>query len=146
MGMRRKGRELAVQGLYQMEIRKEQASSLEHFWRHAVAELDTKKFGRTLLEGVAEHCAEIDALIEKAASNWRLERLSPVDLSILRLATFELLHRPEIPSSVTLDEAIEIARKFSTGESASFVNGVLDQIVKVVGVKNPPKYEADEDE
>ena len=92
-------------------------------------------FARELVAGVTEHRERIDALIAQAAEHWRLPRLSRVDLAVLRLATYELLARPEIPPSVTINEAIEIARRFGTGESAVFVNGVLDQIAAQLGVK-----------
>ena len=87
-------------------------------------------FARELVEGVRTHRERIDALIAASAEHWRLPRLSRVDLSVLRLATFELLGRPEIPHSVTLNEAVEIARRFGSEESAGFVNGVLDHIAR----------------
>lgn len=113
-----------------MEIRGVEPDGLEHFWLHAVADPETKAFGRGLLEGAAADFPRIDQWIEEAAANWRVERLSPVDRSVLRLATYELLHRSDVPTEVAINEAIEIARRFSTGESAAFVNGVLDQIAK----------------
>jgi len=87
-------------------------------------------FARELVEGVRARRERIDALIAASAEHWRLPRLSRVDLSVLRLATFELVGRPEIPHSVTLNEAVEIARRFGSEESPAFVNGVLDHIAR----------------
>ena len=102
-------------------------------------ELDVQVFARELVDGVAAHRERIDALIAASAEHWRLPRLSRVDLSLLRLATFELLARADIPASVTIDEAIEIARRFGSEDSPAFVNGVLDHIAQVLGVKEKPK-------
>ena len=105
-------------------------------------ELDAQVFARELVDGVAAHRERIDALIAASAEHWRLPRLSRVDLSLLRLATFELLARADIPASVTIDEAIEIARRFGSEDSPAFVNGVLDHIAQVLGVKEKPKSPA----
>jgi len=102
-------------------------------------ELEVEIFARELVDGVAAHRERIDALIAASAEHWRLPRLSRVDLSLLRLATFELLARADIPASVTIDEAIEIARRFGSEDSPAFVNGVLDHIAQVLGVKEKPK-------
>jgi len=102
-------------------------------------ELEVRVFARELVDGVAAHRERIDALIAASAEHWRLPRLSRVDLSLLRLATFELLARADIPASVTIDEAIEIARRFGSEDSPAFVNGVLDHIAQVLGVKEKPK-------
>ena len=102
-------------------------------------ELEVEIFARELVDGVAAHRERIDALIAASAEHWRLPLLSRVDLSLLRLATFELLARADIPASVTIDEAIEIARRFGSEDSPAFVNGVLDHIAQVLGVKEKPK-------
>jgi len=86
----------------------------------------------------------IDELIAAASQHWRLPRLSRVDLSLLRLSTYELLACPDIPASVTIDEAIEIARRFGSEDSAAFVNGVLDAIATSVGAKDKEKTERPE--
>jgi len=136
MGLRRKGRELALQALYQREITDDVSDqALRAFWQHFDTTDAIKEFALNLVHGVAERRAEIDALIEKVSTNWRLDRLSKVDLNLLRLATFELLATPAVPPSVVLNEAIEIARRFGTQESTVFVNGVLDQIAAELGVK-----------
>jgi N utilization substance protein B len=135
MGARREARELALQALYQFDLLGGDESgtkSLAMFWEHfdPEAEDEVLAFARELVEGVREHRERIDALIAESAEHWRLPRLSRVDLSVLRLATFELFGRPEIPASVTLNEAVEIARRFGSEESPAFVNGVLDHIAR----------------
>ena len=135
MGARRKGRELAVQALYQIDARGgSSAEMLRLFWEQADAGERAREFAKTLVEGVGEQRERIDTLITEASEHWRFERLSAVDLNVLRVATYELLERAA-PTSVVLDEAIEIARRFGTGESAVFVNGVLDHIATQLGVK-----------
>ncbi len=136
MGARRKGRELALQALYQQEITGEAtARALHLFWENFEGSAPVKEFALSLIQGVADRREQIDAVITKATQNWRLGRLSKVDLTVLRLATYELLATPEVPASVVLNEAIEIARRFGTEESSVFVNGVLDQVATQLGVK-----------
>jgi N utilization substance protein B len=138
MGSRRAARELALQALYQIDLRgsgEMDAPGLALFWEHFDPESDpdTRSFARELVDGVRESQERIDGLIAVSAEHWRLPRLSRVDLNVIRLATFELIGRPEIPASVTLNEAVEIARRFGSEESAGFVNGVLDHIARQVG-------------
>ncbi len=136
MGARRKGRELAVQALYQIDARGgSSAEMLRLFWEQADAGARAKEFAATLVSGVEEQRQQVDELIAAASQHWRFERLSAVDLNVLRVATYELLQR-SAPTSVILDEAIEIARRFGTGESPVFVNGVLDHIAAQLGVKD----------
>jgi len=139
MGSRRAARELALQALYQVDLQgggEAESPSLALFWEHfdPAADPETRAFARELVDGVRESQERIDTLIADAAEHWRLPRLSRVDLNLLRLATFELIGRPEIPASVTLNEAIEIARRFGSEESSGFVNGVLDHIARQVGL------------
>lgn len=136
MGTRREARELALQALYQLDVAGEGDPAPALFWSHFDAEPEVQAFARELVDGVAAHRERIDALIAASAEHWRLPRLSRVDLSLLRLATFELLARADIPASVTIDEAIEIARRFGSEDSAAFVNGVLDAIATVVRPKS----------
>ncbi|MGE5215668.1 MAG: transcription antitermination factor NusB [Chloroflexota bacterium] len=128
-GTRRKGRELALQALYQIEITGDSSvSAVELFLRHFEGNAQAKEFARRLVSGVVSQHAEIDRMIETCTEHWKLARLAKVDLVILRLATYELVHCPDIPSSVSLDEAIEIAKRFGSAESANFINGVLDHL------------------
>jgi N utilization substance protein B len=136
MGARREARELALQALYQLDVTGEGQSL---FWTHFPERDDVMVFARELVDGVGEHRERIDALITESSQHWRLPRLSRVDLNLLRLGTFELMARPEIPASVTINEAIEIARRFGSEDSAAFVNGVLDAIAGVLGAKAKEK-------
>jgi N utilization substance protein B len=131
---------LALQALYQIDMIGEEDAGGE---RPAVApeverSPEVEQFAGELIEGVRTNRERIDALIAASAEHWRLPRLSRVDLNLLRLATFELLGRSEIPTSVTINEAVEIARRFGSEDSAAFVNGVLDHIADVLGVKEKP--------
>ena len=138
--------------MYQQEITADQSDrALRMFWQHFDTADAVKEFALSLVHGVAERRSEIDRLIEKVSANWRLDRLSKVDVNILRLATFELLATPSVPASVVINEAIEIARRFGTGESTVFVNGVLDQIATDLGVKDtgvavPAEFAEDDEE
>ncbi len=134
--MRRKGRELALQALYQLDVcGDDPAGALRLFWEHCDAAADARTFGRTLVDGVLDERLRIDELISRSSSNWRVDRLSHVDRNILRVATYELLCRRDVPASVAIDEAIEIAKRFGSDESPTFVNGVLDAIAAAVGAK-----------
>jgi len=136
MGARRRGRELAVQALYQIDVTDASvAAALLWLRDHCEGGDKAKEFARTLVTGVVEHRDSIDALIGQSSEHWRFERLSRVDLNVLRVATYELSYTREVPPSVVIDEAIEIARRFGTTASAEFVNGVLDQIATRLGVK-----------
>jgi N utilization substance protein B len=136
MGMRRKGRELALQALYQIDVRGDDGgSALRLFWEHCDAPTDARSFAEELVGGVLEERARVDELIASCSENWRLGRLSHVDRNILRVATYELLRRRDVPASVAIDEAIEIAKRFGSDESATFVNGVLDSVAATVGAK-----------
>ena len=143
MGDRRMGRELALQALYKLDMLGETAApgALGLFWEHCLPEGverggESELFARVLVTGVETHRARLDELIGAAAEHWQLPRLSRVDLNVLRLATFEMLERPEIPAAVTINEAIEIARRFGSEDSPAFVNGVLDHIAGVLGVRS----------
>ena len=141
MGVRREARELALQALYQLDMSGEEdpARSLTLFWSHFHGRDDAEHFARELVDGVCAARERLDALICQSAEHWRLPRLSRVDLNLLRLATFELIECPEIPTSVSINEAVEIARRFGGEDSAAFVNGVLDAIATQVGAKAKEK-------
>ncbi len=135
MGARRKGRELAIQALYQIELTGESSvTGLRSFWEQSEAGSNAKGFAAALVAGVMEQQERIDELIRSASEHWRFERMSRVDLNVLRVAICELL-QARVPLSVVIDEAIEIARRFGTEESAMFVNGILDRIATQLGLK-----------
>ena len=136
MGIRRKGRELALQALYQMEITGDTSpEALESFLSHFEGNDKAKDFARRLISGVATNREEIDRIIDRSAENWKLNRMAKVDLMILRMATYELLFCPDIPMNVSLDEAIEIGKRYGSADSPTFINGVLDQVALASGMK-----------
>ncbi|GIW41230.1 MAG: leucine--tRNA ligase [Candidatus Binatia bacterium] len=128
MGARRRGRELALQLLYQLDVTPSSDFPLESLVRHFGGGESARAFALELVRGVLEHREEIDRLVAETTRHWKLDRLSKVDRNILRLAVYELLHTPEVPVQVVIDEAIEIARTYGDRESPAFVNGVLDAI------------------
>jgi transcription antitermination factor NusB len=131
MGVRRDAREAAVQYLYQRELQADESDALlEEFYRLRGLSPSARRFCETLLKGWMEHRADIDAAIREHARNYEFSRLSAVDRNVLRIACQELLFCADIPPAVAINEAIEIAKKFSTAESGKFVNGVLDNIRK----------------
>jgi transcription antitermination protein NusB len=130
VSLRTKGREFAMQMLFQWEMSKQDPDKLEgKFWRSAKAADNTRDFANQLFEGAAKDVADLDALIVKHTENWRFERLAAIDRAILRLAMYEL-RAGQTPPKVVLNEAIELAKKFSSDEAAPFVNGVLDAFRK----------------
>jgi N utilization substance protein B len=129
MGTRRKGRELALQALYQIEITGDaSAAAVDLFLSHFEGSAQAKEFARRLVSGVVSQRVDIDRLIEQCTENWKLMRMAKVDLLILRMAAYELIFCPDIPLNVSLDEAIEMGKRFGSGDSGSFINGVLDQL------------------
>ncbi|HEV8722850.1 MAG TPA: transcription antitermination factor NusB [Candidatus Binatia bacterium] len=136
-GTRRKARELALQALYQIEITGDaSAAAVDLFLEHFEGNARAKEFARRLVSGVVSQRTAIDQRVEQCTDNWKLARLAKVDLVILRMATYELVFCPDIPSNVSLDEAIEIGKRFSSAESAAFLNGVLDQVAQSSAVKS----------
>jgi N utilization substance protein B len=130
MSLRSKGREFAMQMLFQWDISEQNLGKLEgNFWRSAKAAENTKTFANRLFEGAAKEAASLDEAIVKHAENWRLERLSAIDRAILRLALYEL-RSTDTPPKVVLNEAVELAKKFSSEDAGSFVNGILDAFHK----------------
>lgn len=133
MGLRRKSRELALQILYQVEMGGQELKSvLALFWKNEEVPDAVREFATQVAEGTYRNRSEIDELIEKHSTHWRIPRMSVVDRNILRLGVYELLYLHEVPTSVTLNEAIEIAKKFGTENSGAFINGILDHIAKEV--------------
>ena len=132
---RRKGREYAFQFLFQFDFtgKTPDKRDFEQFWADKEDDPELKEFTEDIVYGTISHLGEIDEAIKRAAEHWVLERMAAADRNILRAAAYELLYRKDIPSAVSMNEAIEIAKKFSTGDSASFINGILDTIAK--GIK-----------
>ena len=129
MGARRRGRERAVQILYEWAITgRDLDRLLDLFWRARDDRDDVRSFAELLVSGVAQGPDHLDSLINHQAENWRPERISTVDRSILRVGVYELLNQPDTPPAVVLDEAVELAKRFSAPEAGPFVNGVLDGI------------------
>ena len=108
---------------------------MDHFLSHFEGSAQAKEFARRLVSGVVSQRPDIDRLIEKCTENWKLMRIAKVDLLILRMAAYELIFCPDIPLNVSLDEAIEMGKRFGTGDSGSFINGVLDQLAHSEGAK-----------
>ena len=127
---RRKSREFAIQILYQIEINKSDAEhALQTFRENYHHPDDIKEFTSHLVKGTSEHKGQIDKVITKTAKNWSFSRITPVDRSILREAIFEMFYCPDIPYKVTINEAIELGKKFSSEKSGAFINGVLDNVL-----------------
>jgi transcription antitermination protein NusB len=126
---RRKSREFALQVLYQWEITKKDVTKiLSEFQASFSGSEERDEFLNRLILGVLEHCQEIDRLIEKYSENWRLVRMDIIDRSILRMAVFELLHCEDIPPKATMNEAIELGKRYGSEDSGGFINGILDRI------------------
>ncbi len=129
MGLRRTARECALQMLYQYDVGKHLPDAiLESFWEMNEQPDKVREFASQLFRGTLMRLKEIDRLIQGHTKNWRLSRMAAVDRNVLRLAVFELLSDARTPDTVVINEALEIAKKFSTNESAQFVNGILDSI------------------
>ena len=129
MGLRRTARECALQMLYQHDVGKQAPETiLDSFWEMNEQPEKVRAFATELVRGTISRIKEIDRLIQGHTKNWRLSRMAAVDRNVLRLAVFELLSDAKTPDTVVINEALEIAKKFSTNESAQFVNGVLDSI------------------
>jgi len=141
---RRKAREHALQILFQLDIRKEKPSAavLRHFWAEYQPDDEVKAFAEEIVKGTHKHLTEINKLIHESAKNWSLDRMAVVDRNVLRMAVYEILYRMDIPTSVTINEAIEVARKFGTDDSGSFVNGILDSVARMTGKLEEGKIES----
>jgi N utilization substance protein B len=129
MGLRRVARECALQMLYQLDVGKLTPGEIQGlFWNMNEQPETVRKFAGQLFTGAVARLEEIDRTIQKHTQNWRLKRMAAVDRNILRVAVYELLSGAKTPGTVIINEALEIAKKFSTHESAQFVNGVLDSV------------------
>lgn len=127
---RRRSREYALQILFQLELSGSELTeeAWDDFWERIDEDNEVKDYTLDVVKATQSHITEIDDIIKKAAEHWAIERMAVIDRNILRAATYELCYRADIPASVAINEAIEIAKKYSTQESASFINGILDKI------------------
>jgi N utilization substance protein B len=129
MGNRRKARELALQALFYMDIRQQFSKEmLDWFYTSFIPSKKSPPFFNHLVEGVTREISEVDATIIRFSSNWKMNRMSCVDRNILRIAVYEMLFCDDIPSKVSINEAIDVGKKYGTEESGSFINGILDSI------------------
>ncbi|MBI3814792.1 MAG: transcription antitermination factor NusB [Nitrospinae bacterium] len=129
MTKRRRARELALRILYQWDIQKGDIDSqIEDFWKQNPAHTDVQSFAARIAKGAYKHIKEIDSIIERFSENWAMDRISVVDKNIMRSSIYEMLYEKDIPSNVSINEAIEIAKKYSTEDSGQFVNGILDRV------------------
>ena len=143
---RRKARELALQMLFQYEFTGHRSDfrAIEDLDPAKKEHKDIKQFSEELVNGTLTHLEEIDNRIQKAAEHWKLERMASVDRNIMRFAVYEILYRMDIPAAVTINESLEIAKKFSSLEAASFINGLLDKIARESGKKSIEKRSQDQ--
>ena len=132
MRKRTRAREYALQVLYQMDITRDNYSAaLDNFWQaHSEEEIadEMKSFAIELVKGAADNLEMIDKKISQYATNWKLERMAVVDRNVLRMSCFELLFREDIPPKVSINEAVDLAKKYSGSEAGKFVNAILDKI------------------
>jgi N utilization substance protein B len=129
MGLRRVARECALQMLYQLDVgRNSKDEILRTYWQMNEHPPKVREFAEQLFDGTVQRLKQIDKVIQQHTKNWRLSRMAAVDRNVLRLAVFEFLSGGKTPETVIINEALEIARKFSTQESSQFVNGILDSI------------------
>jgi N utilization substance protein B len=129
MKHRTRSREVALQYLYQVDITSSHTEdALSAFFDHFVDNEDLVPYAREIVNGVCTHLVQIDDLIERASENWKVSRMSATDRNILRIATYELAFRNDVPYKVVINEAIEIAKRFGSSKFPSFANGVLDRV------------------
>ncbi|MFZ5895785.1 MAG: transcription antitermination factor NusB [Myxococcota bacterium] len=134
MGARSTAREAALQMLFALDASGASADSvISDYWRETPGDAEGRAYADELVRGIARDLEATDTRIRSASKNWRLERMTRVDRNVLRLGAWELEHRQDVPRAVILDEAVEIAKRYGTEESGSFVNGVLDRIADDCG-------------
>jgi N utilization substance protein B len=134
MGARSTAREAALQMLYAIDVTGDAAEgAIRDFWREMPGDAEGRAYADEVVRGVREKLDYTDQQIRAASANWRLERMTRVDRNVLRLGAWELLFRPDIPRAVILDEAVEIAKRYGSEDSGSFVNGVLDRVADDCG-------------
>lgn len=129
MGSRHQSRERALQILFQYDIHGKPGLWLDEFWKPLKDDQESRAFAEELVAGVLEHKKELDELIGRYATNWKVSRMQVVDRNILRLGAYELLWLDDVPAKVTMNEAIELAKDFGDDDAAKFVNGILDKVL-----------------
>jgi N utilization substance protein B len=144
MGARRRARECALQMLFSYDVARPSVEELiETYWGEmAEAAEEVRSFANELVTGTISHLDEIDERIRLRTEHWRISRMATVDRNLLRLAVFEFLHQPSTPTTVAINEALEIARRFSTHEATQFINGILDAIKRDVESQVIPEMTA----
>ncbi len=130
MMLRRKAREYALQMLFQFDVTRKEEGLIGHFWAQRQVVPAVRDFANCLVEGVLKNLDEIDGMIKKYTQHWSLNRIATVDRNILRFAIYEILYMDDIPAKVTINEAIEITKKYADQDSSAFINGILDKILK----------------
>ena len=146
MGRRRKARESALQILFQLEFNKPQIEkAVDQFWRERKVSEEIRDYSNRIVKGIVSHQEEIDSLIQSLSDHWRLSRMAHVDRNILRIAVFEFLHEKTLAPAVIINEAIEIAKKYSSDEAAAFVNGILDAVRKKLEAEKDSSKEGEDD-
>jgi len=146
MGRRRKARENALQILFQLEFNKPQIEqAIDQFWKEKKASEEIRDYSNWLVKGIVSHQPEIDNLIQSLSDHWRLSRMAHVDRNILRIAVFEFLYEKNIAAAIIINEAIEIAKKYSSDEAAAFINGILDAIRKRLEIGEGSSKEGKDD-
>lgn len=129
MGTRRHARELAMQALFYMDVQKNaSAEMLEYFCHCFCPPRKSRPFFMKLVTGVLEKKGEIDALVEQFSQHWKINRMSCVDRNVMRIAVYEMLYCEDIPPKVSINEAVDVGKKFGTQESGAFINGIMDSI------------------
>jgi transcription antitermination factor NusB len=145
MTRRTRGREIALQVLYQLEQNPSQGTDeVNRFIARRLREPKLCAFAHALVDGVLEHQLRIDALISEVAENWRLDRMAAIDRNILRLGAYELLYCGDVPAKVAINEALELAKRYSTAQSSRFVNGILDRLQAAGAAQMAKKQAAEE--
>jgi N utilization substance protein B len=134
MGNRHKAREFSLQLLFALDFNPQDIrQTIGMFWSDLSVPEEVRDFSDELVRGVYARLEEIDDMLSRYSENWTIDRMTGVDRNILRMAIYELLYRPEIPKNVTINEAVEIGKKFGSEDSGAFVNGILDRIARDTG-------------
>ena len=137
MRRRTRAREIALQFLYMCDLRDDADTLLDEFLRRESRDRQVREFSLRIIHGVREILSELDDVIRDVARNWDLERMAVIDRNIIRMATYELLYCDDIPPKVAINEAIDLGKRFSTENSGSFVNGILDRVKQMSEGRSP---------